>query len=327
MLSIGARNVNEALRSAMLHFRMGCKRIISPRGLRTIELCQPVCTTYLRPTERVLTIKERDANPFFHFFEALWMLNGNQDVEWVSKFNSNIATYSDDGIKFHAAYGHRWRNHFGIDQIMCIINMLRTDSDTRQAVLQIWDAKVDLNTDSKDIPCNDIVFFKVRNDALHMTVCCRSNDAIWGCYGTNAVHFSMLQEVIAAEVGVNVGHYRQVSDSLHIYTNSPLWEPMENLPLVGACPYIDDVVKPFPMVTDVGTWFTDLQMFMANARKSAAHARACPYRNPFFEYVAYPMLLCWERHKENGAGLQHTHLIAATDWRLACHEWFERRET
>ena len=46
---------------------------------------------------------------------------------------------------------------------------------------------------------------KIKNGRLQMTVHCRSNDIIWGTYGANAVHFSILQEYVAARIGVDLG--------------------------------------------------------------------------------------------------------------------------
>jgi hypothetical protein len=40
----------------------------------------PVVTCYSAPTQRVLFSPMRDANPFFHLMEALWMLAGRDDV-------------------------------------------------------------------------------------------------------------------------------------------------------------------------------------------------------------------------------------------------------
>ena len=95
--------------------------------------------------------------------------------------------------------------------------MLRADPDSRRAVLQIWDAEADLGVPSKDIACNTQAMFKVRGGQLNMLVSNRSNDIVWGCYGANAVQFSMLLEYMAARIGVAPGTYRQVSDSFHAY--------------------------------------------------------------------------------------------------------------
>jgi len=106
---------------------------------------EPVTTTYLRPTERVLFHAGRDANPIFHLMEAIWMLAGRNDVAFLEQFNRTIGQYSDNGEVFNAAYGHRWRKHFGHDQLIEVINLLRKDPKSRQAVIQMWDDKDLLN--------------------------------------------------------------------------------------------------------------------------------------------------------------------------------------
>ena len=51
-----------------------------------------------------------------------------------------------------------------------------------------------------------------------MTVSNRSNDIIWGTFGANAVHMSMLHEYVASALMLHVGKYTQISDSFHAYT-------------------------------------------------------------------------------------------------------------
>ena len=52
-----------------------------------------------------------------------------------------------------------------------------------------------------------------------MTVTNRSNDMIWGAYGANAVHMSVLLEYMAGMLGYGVGAYYQFSNNLHAYTS------------------------------------------------------------------------------------------------------------
>ena len=49
----------------------------------------------------------------------------------------------------------------------------------------------------EEIPCNTAIYFKVREGKLNMTVSNRSNDVIWGTFGANVVHMSILQEYVA----------------------------------------------------------------------------------------------------------------------------------
>src|SRR4051812_26055273 len=70
---------------------------------------EPVIITYEKPNERVLFDANRDANPFFHLFESIWMLSGSNELAPVQYFANNISNYSDDGKTLNGAYGYRWR--------------------------------------------------------------------------------------------------------------------------------------------------------------------------------------------------------------------------
>jgi len=132
-----------------------------------------------------------------------------------------MAEYSDDGQVFNAPYGYRLRQLFtdegncNIDQLDSVIQTLSKDPNSRQAVCQIWDVE-DLEKTTKDKACNMSIVFRIRNGKLCMTVYNRSNDMIWGAYGANVVQFSMIQEYVAAHLGLPLGEYTQVSNSYHI---------------------------------------------------------------------------------------------------------------
>lgn len=320
MITIKARNVNEALRLGVMHLKV-IHREIAPRdGEMTWEYPSPIVTEYRYPDERVMTIPERDANPFFHFFESLWVLAGRKDVAFLDYFNGNMSRFSDDGVNFNAPYGWRLREQFGIDQLEFAIRMLQENPDTRRCVMQIWGVN-DLDLKSKDIPCNDLIFFKIRDNKLQMTVLCRSNDIIWGAYGTNAVQFSMIQEYVARRLKIQMGTYYQFSDSFHAYLNKQ-WETLVELDVTGHCPYDLQEVRSYPLM-DSGRevfWNMDLARFM-NFELVDKN-----YENGFFYEVADPMLNCWIAHKENSEGLHLTHDISASDWRYAVEQWLRVRE-
>lgn len=291
----------------------------SPRGQDTLEIPEPVCTTYLKPLERVLFEPLRDANPFFHVMEALWILGGRNDVAFLHQFNKNLRIYSDNQVTFHGAYGHRLRS-CGMDQLNAVVEKFKEDLDTRQAVLQIWDYREDLLSTTKDRPCNDMVFLKIRDNKLNITVANRSNDAIWGCYGANVVQFSYLQEYLAARIGCEMGVYNQVSDSFHVYTDNPQWAKLKNLLPRCHDHYSEGTVKPYPLVSEPKTFDLELHEFLNQVPNNLGY-----WDNTFFPDVAIPMWNCWFAHKETKDGWKHLQDIKATDWRLACKEWLERR--
>lgn len=159
MKVINVRNVHHALPLALHELKQeGIDRESRNGPVRVFKT--PVTTVYQNPTERVLFWAERDANPFFHFFESLWMLAGQNDVPFLAYFVKRMVTYSDYGKTFHGAYGHRWRQHFKdkdgnkIDQLAIVIKALKENPDDRRCVVQMWDSSVDLGKQGKDFPCN-----------------------------------------------------------------------------------------------------------------------------------------------------------------------------
>lgn len=361
------RNVNEAFKNLMDLSQVPENwRAVSPRGMDTLEWRGTFITEYAKPQERVLFNPVRDANPFFHFMEALWIMDGRDDVAFLNQFNSNISTFSDDGKTFNAPYGYRLRRHFGrtqsydsgsggyeehtaCDQLAEVIALLRREPDTRRAVLCLWDPVADLNRESKDIPCNDLVTFKLRDDMLDMTVMNRSNDAMWGAYGANAVQFSFLQEFIAQAVGARIGRYRQISDSFHVYTKQAAWQKClnaafeEEIAETGDKPtdhmftdhYVVDRLRMVPLmqhgVIDWKEWLAQNNLFLNDMLEGYRGATM-----PFFTDVAMPLMWAWRLYKNDDEVVDKNTKIdaaqgylssycAAEDWTLACIRWLERR--
>lgn len=204
---------------------------VTPRGKKIKEI-RPVIFEYTNPKNRVTFLKGRVINPFFQLAEALWILRGRSDVKWLSDYNKSIAQFSDNGIYFNAPYGERLRfwnkndahdvKHNSIDQLVDVYKKITTDKDTRQAVAVIYNPLFDnaiytIDELGKDIPCNMILTFKVRDNKLDLNVFNRSNDLHWGTFGANLCQFATIQEVMASWLGIDVGTYYQTTDSLHIY--------------------------------------------------------------------------------------------------------------
>lgn len=307
-----------------------------------LELPVPVTTHYRLPCERVLFDARRDANPFFHLMEALWVIAGRRDVEWLTRYNKRMAEFSDDGREFHAAYGYRLRHcdRDNIDQLEIAISLLRANPNTRQVALSIWDPKLDLGMPSKDIPCNDLIMLDTRDGNLNIMVSCRSNDFIWGTYGANVVQFSMLQEYLAGRVEVPVGWYDQVSFNYHAYlTTLELNGPHRNT--LEQDPYADEGLGTVPLFSpgiEPRLWDGDLQRFFSRANQFWAFQSqgdidlwmedpAPDYFHDWFAFVAEPVMIAWKLHKAGYSGLAHDVLdgCMADDWRRACQSWLQRR--
>jgi thymidylate synthase len=353
-----ARTVSEALSQGLHAIRI--HGIAKPSRVGDVLVMpRPIMTEYADPTNRVLFSPMRDANPFFHVMETLWMLAGRNDLPWLVRFNKRFASYSDDGGNTQpGAYGYRWRNYFGHDQLMDIILELKQNPDSRRVVLAMWDggARGSWNgfadekgenhqpgdfyaaiSGSNDVPCNTHAYFDTVDGKLNMTVCCRSNDIIWGAYGANAVHFSFLLEFIALSTGIPMGVYRQFSNNFHIYTNIVAREMMMPMArdveatdkyLMRESPNALRRIPVEPPLRRVPLMDTDLQLFEDDLQTFMAQNKHELYLNDFFSQVAQPMYDAHERYrnKDYAGAIDRAMDIKADDWRLACVEWLQRRK-
>ncbi len=342
---IHCRNVNEALPKMLQHLEEKGVRNPSRAG-EVIVAPTPVTTVYRKPMERVLFSSIRDANPFFHLIEALWMLAGRRDVATLSHYVRRMSDFSDDGITFHGAYGHRWIQSWDFSQLVDVITLLCKHPQSRRAVIQIWDCEKDLHTHQniKDIPCNLIVTPWINNQLLDMTVFCRSNDVIWGAAGANAVQFSILQEYLATMIGVGVGSLYQISNNFHAYTE--IFEKLKTLKYDRqGDEYSTERVIPTKLIDNPVSFNQELHYFFNwhDARLKATKEDeqmvdmhyTSSWKNSIFSKVAIPMVkayMIFRRGKDepNQFEIIDQLLIpdswgATSDWLYAAQSWMSRR--
>lgn len=186
------------------------------RGEATRELVGRI-TTLERPLERYLFLPRRHNDVFAQFAETMWVLSGRNDIAWLSRYLPRAPDYSDDGQTWHGAYGPRLRRWSrDVDQLDKVRRLLSEDQATRRAVMILFDPAQDF-IDSKDIPCNNWLSWIARDGKLDLSVAIRSNDAMWGFSGANAFEWSILQELMAHWLGLEVGSARYFATSFHLY--------------------------------------------------------------------------------------------------------------
>lgn len=347
-------NVNDALYNGLSHLALHGARHSSRNG-EVLVAPGPVCTVYRHPQQRVLFSPLRDANPFFHFLESMWMLAGRNDVAFPARYATQMSAYTDDGVTLNGAYGHRWRVYFGYDQLRIIIDELRANPQSRRCVLSMWDGGApgadertqdfggDLHkaaSGSRDVPCNTHAYFDAASGVLNMTVCCRSNDAIWGAHGANAVHFSVLQEYAAAAAGLPVGVLYQFSNNYHVYIGRPDVDRLLSAEEGGRVSlphgynddrYLGGDVRATPLFSDVAVFDQQLARLMAgwNAGVPAAAVFAMGSENiePAVNTASNMISAhtCYKAGDFYGASV-FVAKIQHTDWRLACEQWLQRRQ-
>jgi len=197
----------------------------------------------------------RKMSPHYAAAELIWFLSGQRTISRISKYAPQYARFcneaelhvdshgceyadmvshanlSDQEIatKFqktkvlyaHGAYGYRMARTFdGYTAVASIIRMLKTDPNTRQAVLALYDAGLDLakatSGDKKDIPCTLTLNFILRDGKLNLFANMRSND-VWLGLPHDIWCFTCIQRLIAEAVGVGIGWYQHGAMSLHLY--------------------------------------------------------------------------------------------------------------
>jgi len=337
-MEIRARNSSEALCELLRRISIyGVTR--SSRAGEVLEIPEPVIIRYEKPYERLIFFNERDFPTIFVLMEAIWMMAGRNDVKFLTKFNKRMAEYSDDGQVFNGSYGHRWRKAFDKDQLADLIKLLKTNPDTRRAVLQMWDCRLDLHPDesaTKDVCCNMMVKFQKRGDVLDMTVFNRSNDIIWGTTCVNAVQFSVLLEYVATSLNMKPGTYWQISDNIHVYKD--LYVKYKNLikyapdpfRTISTTPYAQSDFNPAKIVTHPESFLKECEIFCD--RIESDYRGVLDYNNMFFSDIAHPMVQIhnhWKK-KDNPLRFSNTrgamYSMAQSDWRTACDLWIKLRE-
>jgi thymidylate synthase len=349
MYVINGEDVNEMYWRGMNILRTE-GRLEDSRNGPVRVMSMPVTSVYHSPKQRVLLDLKRAANPFFHLFESLWMLAGRDDVEALNTYITDFGTrFAEDNGRVHGAYGHRWRRAFGFDQLESIVHKLTKNWSDRQAVLQMWDGRCedgrdagvpffgenDLDGDWKDRPCNTHVYFRIRNEplgaeqtlaVLDMYVSCRSNDIVYGAYGANAVHFSILMEYIAGRLDVTVGKMYQMSWNYHAYTN--VTDKIGDVLHLET--YAGHKLRTTPMAKDWSAFDSDLQKFMLWQRglvQRGETATKHDYVNTWFRHTAEPMFIAHFKWKQamHSEARKIADAIDAPDWRFAVKQWFEIR--
>lgn len=183
---------------------------VAPRGQPTLEVLGATIVL-ANPYDALPVGIGRTFSPRIAAAEALQLIGGVSHPEVMRSVAPRFEQFQDGGT-FHAPYGERTRS-----QIPAIVERLRNDPDTRQAVVTLWDPQRDTFEEGlKDYPCTVMLQFMIRDSRLVMQTTMRSNDVWWGL-AHDAFQFTQLQISIAAHLQIDVGPYYHHAGSLHIY--------------------------------------------------------------------------------------------------------------
>lgn len=146
--------------------------------------------------------------------EFLWYASSSNDASQMEYYLSRYKDFAENNGTVWGAYGPRMfegaRSQYDV-----VLATLRKKATSRQAVIQLFDRK-DILKKRKDVPCTCTLQFLQRNGFLHLIVHMRSNDAYWGL-PHDVFTFTMIQEIVANELGYKLGKYKHLVGSLHVY--------------------------------------------------------------------------------------------------------------
>ena len=153
--------------------------------------------------------------------EQIWFISGEQRPDhFLQKYTKIWDLFTEDDGTVAAAYGYRWRKHFGRDQLEELVQLLEKDPSSRHGVVVTWDPGDDglLGKKKKNVPCPYTFTVNIIGGRLHLHNIVRSNDMILGL-PADAAGFALLQMILAQRLGVKPGIYTHSISNAHIYKN------------------------------------------------------------------------------------------------------------
>ena len=327
---IEATNVRDALMQATEYVLQGFQE--DSRLGKVMVAKSPVTIRYSYPKQHVLLNAVRNANPFFHLMEAMWMLAGRNDTQFLDHYIKDFGKmFGLDGVMWDS-YGYRWKQGLAYNQLEEIVNQFKNDPTTRQAVLQMWGAGRDDLRARFGKPCNLVATFRLQAGRLHMIVFNRSNDLIWGCCGANAVHFPIMQEYIAGKIGVEMGEYWQVTSNLHMYVEQfvLMWNRFNKTGRDGVLEFrpVEAYGETFPLMEHPDTFDAELSEVIdfIDHIHDDNYITMGNMKNRFLSQVVARMAMAHHlyKNKKMDDALDIVDTVVAADWRQAGREWLER---
>lgn len=190
--------------------------LVNPRAQTTKELLAvSFCLTNVRA--RIIQNPARRFSLPLALGEFCWHVGASDEVDALAYYAPRWREFSDDGVHVSGScYGRKIFEPLGssVSPWRRVIETLRSDHASRRAVLSLWDEK--LAPTGKDLPCTMTIQFLIRAGRLTAIVHMRSNDAIWGI-PYDIFFFTMLQEYLAACLGIETGEYIHFASSMHLY--------------------------------------------------------------------------------------------------------------
>lgn len=256
---------------------------VAPRGMKTREIEDAVI--FIDDIYHTLPLRVgRGTVPGIGAVEACQLLSGTSFPSTVIAVGPQFKNYTEDNGIFHGAYGLRTDGQYD-----AVIDKLKNDSDSRQAVVTIWNPEYDNQPQKRDYPCTVLHQFRIRNNKLNMSVYMRSND-VWLGAAYDFFQFTQVQIALASVLGIEPGKYAHHVGSLHIYEQH--YGAAENLK------FADELVD-IPSIT--GSSWSDIKASALKALNAVDDSSLLGQLNPSELWHANAMISAIENNKRKAA--------------------------
>jgi len=197
-------------------------------GVDTISCFAEHYTVDLRKGFPLLTTKRVNFSAMLR--EVLWYLSGEDHIRNLRTHTKIWDAWADGDGNLDTAYGRYWRRFpsaqinpetgsyevVEIDQIGKVIELLKTDPNSRRMVVTAWEPGNAFG--SKLPPCHYTFVFNVQEGKLNCHLTQRSGDIALGI-PFNVAAYSLLTQILAQETGLEPGFFSHTIVDAHVYVN------------------------------------------------------------------------------------------------------------
>ena len=168
----------------------------------------------------LLTTKKLHLRSIIH--ELLWFIQGDTNISYLKENGVTIwDEWADENGDLGPVYGKQWRRWQSadgqeIDQLSDLIEMIKTNPDSRRLMLSAWNPADVPNMALP--PCHCLFQFHVANGKLSCQLYQRSADIFLGV-PFNIASYALLTHMIAHVCQLEVGDFVHSLGDAHIYHN------------------------------------------------------------------------------------------------------------
>jgi thymidylate synthase len=168
----------------------------------------------------LVTTKKVHLRSIIH--ELLWFLKGDTNIAYLKENGVSIwDEWADEQGNLGPVYGHQWRSWPGkngetIDQISKLIEMIRSNPDSRRLIVSAWNVA---DVDQMALPpCHCFFQFYVADGKLSCQLYQRSADTFLGV-PFNIASYALLTMMVAQVCNLQVGDFVHTFGDVHLYNN------------------------------------------------------------------------------------------------------------